>query len=64
MTAKERQELARELEHHRGRWVVVRGTRVIASDPSLEKLKQTIELEPGDRRLAVRARHGERYLRR
>lgn len=53
-----------ELAHHRGRWVVVRGTRVIASNSSLEELKRTTPLQPGDRTLVVRAKRHEPYLRR
>ena len=64
MTPQQREALSRELESYRGRWVVLRGAEVVASAATLDELKRSTALEPGDRCLAVRARHQAPYFRR
>jgi hypothetical protein len=64
MSPDERRQISAALAQHRGRWVAVRGSAVVASAPTLAELEREADLQPGDRRLAVPARHREPYFRR
>lgn len=52
MTPSQTERLAREISKHKGQWVIVKGTQVIASSPSI---KQAIDRVPREDRRHVRA---------
>lgn len=64
MTKKERRQLSDQLDKHRGEWVAVRGAEVIGAASTIEELERQVDLQPGDRKMPVRTRHSEPYLRR
>ena len=48
MTKQQREQLAQEISKHKGQWVLVKGTRVVAASRSIKKAINS--LPPAERR--------------